>query len=40
MFTKTGFSVHVVEALDCNWMDKKLGHELMNKGLCLRFFIQ
>lgn len=29
----TGFSVHVVEALDCNWMDKKLGHELMNKGI-------
>jgi hypothetical protein len=31
-FLKTGFNVHVVESLDCNWMDKKLGHEVTNKG--------
>ncbi|XP_028396337.1 galactinol synthase 1-like [Dendronephthya gigantea] len=29
----TGFSVHVVESLDCNWMDKKLGYEITNKGI-------
>jgi hypothetical protein len=32
VLSQTGFSVHIVESLDCNWMDKKLGHEISSKG--------